>query len=261
MFGRQKMSKIRLISWNINGIRTRAKNKELDSIFDANPDIILFQETKAKYNQLDSNLKNIEGYSSYFSPGESARSGGLATFSKIKPILAKKFFDIPDSLLKTKVLNFNFDNFKLIHIYAPSGTGSKANKDVKLEFFEKLLNFAKKHKDDNVIIVGDFNIAHTEKDISNPEKATNTITFLDEEREVIDKLEKLGFIDSFRLINPEVIAFSSWKSQKAKESGEGSRLDYFFVSKSLKEAVKDSKILSNIEGSKHSPIELILEIE
>ena len=94
------MSKIKLISWNINGIRTRAKNKEIDPIFDENPDIILFQETKAKYDQLDSNLKNIEGYHSYFSPGESTRSGGIATFSKIKPSLVKKFFKIPDSTLK-----------------------------------------------------------------------------------------------------------------------------------------------------------------
>jgi len=254
------MSKIRIISWNINGIRTRAKNKELNPIFDTNPDIILFQETKAKYDQLDSDLKNIDGYLSYFSPGESNRSGGIATFSKIKPILAKKFFDLPTASLKTKVLNFSFDNFKLIHIYAPTGTGSKANKDAKFEFYNKLLDFAQKHKDDNVIISGDFNIAHTEKDISNPEKAGKTVTFLDEEREIITKLEKLGFVDSFRLINPDEVTFSSWKSQRAKESGEGSRLDYFFVSKNLKETIKDSKILSNIEGSKHSPIELILEI-
>ena len=260
MFGRQNMSKMKIISWNINGIRTRAKNKELDSIFDANPEIILFQETKAKYEQLDSNLKNIEGYSAYFSPGESNRSGGIAIFSKIKPILAKKFFDIPDSSLKTKVLNINFDNFKLIHIYGPSGTGSTANKEAKLEFYNQLLDFAQKHSDENIIIAGDFNIAHTEKDISNPEKASKTVSFLDEERKFIDKLEKLGFIDSFRLINPDDIVFSSWKSPKAKESGEGSRLDYFFVSKNLKNAVKDSKILSDIEGSKHYPIELILEI-
>ena len=254
------MSRVKIISWNTNGIRTRAKNKDLDPIFDADPDIILFQETKAKYDQLDSNLKNNENYSTYFSPGESTRSGGIATFSKIKPIIAKKFFDIPDSSLKMKVLNLNCDNFKLIHIYGPSGAGSKANKEAKLEFFNQLLNFAKKHSDENVIIAGDFNIAHSEKDISNPEKASKTVTFLDEEREIIDKLEKLGFVDSFRLINPDEVKFSSWKSPKAKEAGEGSRLDYFFVSKNLKEAVKDSKILSNIEGSKHYPIELILEI-
>jgi len=255
------MSKIKLISWNINGIRTRSKNKEIDPIFDANPDIILFQETKAKYSQLDSNLKNIEGYNAYFSPGESTRSGGIAVFSKLKPRLVEKFFDFPDSSLKMKVLNFSFDNFRLIHIYAPTGNGSKANLEAKLEFYEKLLNFVKKHNDDNIIIGGDFNIAHTEKDISNPEKATKSITFLEEEREIIDKLEKLGFVDSFRKIKPEDTIFSSWKSQKAKESNEGSRLDYFFVSKSLKDSIENSKILSEIEGSKHSPIELVLDFK
>ncbi|MBZ9570904.1 exodeoxyribonuclease III [Methanobrevibacter sp. TMH8] len=254
------MSKVKLISWNINGIRTRAKNKELNPIFDENPDIILFQETKAKYDQLDTNLKNIEGYNSYFTPGESTRSGGIATFSKIKPVLVKKFFDVPDTSLKMKVQNFKFDNFSLIHIYAPTGTGSKANKEAKLEFFNKLLNFAEKHRDDNVIIAGDFNIAHSEKDISDPEKSAKTVTFLEEERAILDKIEEIGFVDSFRLINPDETTFSAWKSQKTKESGEGSRLDYFFVSKNLKDSIKESKILSEIEGSKHVPIELVLDI-
>lgn len=254
------MSKIKLISWNINGIRTRAKNKELDPIFDENPDIILFQETKAKYNQLDSDLKSIKDYCSYFSPGESTRSGGIAAFSKIKPNLVKKFFSVPDASLKMKVLNFSFDNFTLIHIYAPTGTGSKANKEAKLEFFDKLLKWAEKHTDDKVIIAGDFNIAHTEKDISDPEKSAKTVTFLEEERKMLDKLEEFGFVDSFRAINPDEEAFSSWKSQKTKETGDGSRLDYFFVSKNLKDSIESSKILSEIEGSKHSPIELVLDI-
>lgn len=254
------MSKVKLISWNINGIRTRAKNKELDPIFDENPDIVLFQETKAKYDQLDSNLKTIEDYHSYFSPGESTRSGGIATFSKIKPNLVKKFFDLPDSSLKMRVLNFNFDDFTLIHIYAPTGTGSKANKEAKLAFYDQLLNWAEKNSEDNVVIAGDFNIAHTEKDISDPEKSAKTVTFLEEERAIIDKLEEFGYVDSFRTINPDETVFTSWKSQKTKESGDGSRLDYFFVSKSLKGSVEDSKILSEIEGSKHAPIELVLDI-
>lgn len=255
------MSKIKIISWNINGIRTRAKNKEIDPIYTENPDVILFQETKAKYEQLDSNLKDIEDYTTYFSQGETTRAGGIATFSKLKPKVVKRFFDLPDKSLKMRLLNFNFDNFKLIHIYAPSGSGSKKNKEIKLEFYKKLLDFAEKSANDNVIIAGDFNIAHTEKDVSDPEKASKAANFSNEEREVIDKLEKLGYVDSFRSLNPDEIQFSAWKSQKTKGSGEGSRLDYFFVSKNLKDSISDSKILADIDGSKHAPIELVMDIK
>ncbi|OQD58357.1 exodeoxyribonuclease III [Methanobrevibacter arboriphilus JCM 13429 = DSM 1125] len=254
------MGKIKIISWNINGIRTRAKNKEIDPVYGENPDIILFQETKAKYEQLDSNLKNIEGYNTYFSPGETTRTGGIATFSKLKPKLVKRFFDVPDSSLKMRVLNFKFDKFTLIHIYAPYGFNSKADKEIKLSFYNKLLEFAEKSADDNVIIAGDFNIAHSEKDISDPEKASKNSSFFDEERDIINKIEKLGYFDSFRLLNPDEIEFSAWKSQKAKESDEGSRLDYFFISKSLKDSLIESKILSDINGSKHAPIELVIDI-
>lgn len=254
------MGKIKIISWNINGIRTRAKNKEIDPIYGENPDIILFQETKAKYEQLDSNLKNIEGYNTYFSPGETTRTGGIATFSKLKPKLVKRFFDVPDSSLKMRILNFEFDNFTLIHIYAPYGFNSKADKEIKLSFYNKLLEFAEKSADDNVIIAGDFNIAHSEKDVSDPEKASKNSSFFDEERDIINEIEKLGYFDSFRLLNPDEIEFSSWKSQKAKESDEGSRLDYFFISKSLKDSLIESKILSDINGSKHAPIELVIDI-
>jgi len=253
------MSKIKLISWNTNGIRTRVKNKEIDPIFDENPDIILFQETKAKYNQLDSDLKNIEDYFLYFSQGESTRSGGIATFSKIKPNLVKKFFDIPNSLLKMRVLNFSFDDFTLIHIYAPTGTGSNSNKETKLEFFTKLLEFSKEIVNENVIIAGDFNLIHDEKDISGSDKSS-IATFSDEEKDLLNKLEEFGYIDTFRSLNPDEVAFSSWKSQKAKETGVGTRLDYFFVSKKLEGAIVESKILSEIGGSKHYPIELVLDI-
>jgi len=255
------MGKIKIISWNINGIRTRAKNKEIDPIYDENPDIILFQETKAKYEQLDSNLKNIEGYNTYFSPGESTRVGGLATFSKIKPKLVKRFLDFPDSSLKMRVMNFNFEKFSLVHIYAPSGSGNKVNNENKLLLYKKLLDFAEKFADENIIIAGDFNIAHTEKDVSDSEKALKTSVFSSEIREIIDKIEEIGYSDSFRLLNPDKVEFSSWKSQKTKETDDGSRLDYFFISKSLKDSLIESKILSGIEGSKHAPIEIVINID
>jgi exodeoxyribonuclease-3 len=254
------MSKIKIISWNINGIRTRSKNNEIDPIFNEDPDIILFQETKVKYEQLDSKLKDIENYYSYYSPGKTTRSGGIASFSKIKPQIVKKFFENPDKTLNNRVQNFDFNDFTLLHIYGPTGSGAKANLEDKLNFYNKLIDYAKKISNKKVIIAGSFNIAHTDKDIANPEDKSNSVTYLNVERKILDKLEELGYVDAYRSLNPEKTSYSSWKSQKAKDNNEGSRLDYFFLSEGIKNSINKSSILNNIKGSKHSPIELIIDI-
>lgn len=254
------MSKLKIVSWNINGLRTRFKNNQLDPMFNENPDILLFQETKAKYDQLDPKLKEIPEYNSYFSPAENSRSGGIATFSKIKPNLIKKFFKNSNSKFKGRILNFEFDNFNLIHIYAPTGSGAKANLESKLNFYEELIDYSKEIANKNVIIAGDFNIAHNDKDISDPESAIKSPTFLKDERKFLDELENLGYKDVYRLLNPESNEYSSWKSVKARNSNQGSRLDYFFVSSSLKDSIIETKILSEIEGSKHAPIKMIIDI-
>lgn len=248
------MNKLKIISWNANGIRTRMKNKDTDPIFESEPDIILFQETKAEYEQIDKKFLEECGYNYYFLKGESARTGGLATFTKESPKIVKSFFnESKDALRRTSVLEFN--DFILIHIYAPAGTGNKAKLVEKLEFFDELLKLAKKFADKKVIIGGDFNIAHTENDIFD---INTKVTFKEEERKVLDDLESLGYVDTLRLFNKDKI-YSSWKNQEAKENNEGSRLDYFFVSKELVDNVKSSEILVDIDSSKHAPIELNLE--
>ena len=254
------MTKLKIISWNINGLRTRFKKDQLDQVFDKNPDIILFQETKAKYDQLDPKLKELPEYNLYISPAESSRSGGIVTYSKIKPNLIKKYFKKPDSQFKSRILNIEFDGFNMIHIHAPTGSGAKANLESKLNFYEDLINYSKEIANDNVIIAGDFSIAHNEKDVSDPESAAKSPNFLKEERKFLDDLEDLGFNDAYRLLNQDSDEYSSWKSAKAKKDNQGARIDYFFVSNSLKDYIIETKILSSIEGSKHAPIELIIDI-
>ena len=169
------------------------------------------------------------GYEYYFLKGESARTGGLATFSKEKPNIVKRFFNkSSDALGRASTLEYN--DFTLIHIYAPAGTGNKAKLNEKLEYLNSLLKFAQKNADKDLIIAGDFNIAHKEEDISDLD---TKITFTAEEREILDKLESYGFVDAFRLFNKQEKQFTSWKNQEARENNEGSRLDYFFISKSL----------------------------
>lgn len=246
------MSNLKIISWNVNGIRTRIKNKDINPVLEKEPDIILFQETKASYEQMDKKFLNKNPYDYYFLKGESARTGGLASFTNIVPKIIKRFFiKSQDAFHRACVLDF--EDFTLIHIYAPAGTGKKANFNQKLDYFNSLLKYVERNKDKNVIIAGDFNIAHNDIDISNKD---TKVSFTDEERSVLDKLESFGFVDALRLFNEEE-SFSYWKN---KEENDGARLDYFFVSESLKDKVKSSSILVDVEGSKHLPIELEIEI-
>ncbi len=248
------MNQTKIISWNANGLRTRIKNKDIDPILKENPDIILFQETKASFEKMDKKFLDESGYNYYFLKGESERTGGLATFCKKMPRVVKRFFnEADDALGRASVLEF--EDFTLIHIYAPTGTGKKANMLEKLDYYNNLIDFISQNKDENMIIAGDFNIAHEEKDIFDKD---TKVSFTEEEREVIDKIIDLGFSDAYRLFNDDV-KYSSWKNNDAKEANEGSRVDYFFVSKSLKDNLKSSDILNNIKSSKHAPIILNLE--
>jgi len=249
------MNNLKIISWNVNAIRTRIKNKEIDPIFEKNPDIILFQETKASFEKMNKKFLDESGYNYYFLKGETERTGGLATFTKELPKTVKRFF-ISSNDANGRASILEFENFILIHIYGPTGTGKKANLIEKLDYFNNLIKYLEFNKNKNIILAGDFNISHNEEDIF--DKNTK-ITFTDDEREIIDKIESLGFVDSYRVFSNES-NYTSWKNQEAREKNEGSRLDYFFISNSLKDNIKSSNILKDISGSKHAPIELNIEL-
>ena len=250
------MSELKIISWNANGIRTRIKNKDINPILDNDPDIILFQETKTSYEKMDKKFLNKCDYEYYFLKGETERTGGLATFTKEMPKIVRRFFiESGDAMKRASILTF--DDIALLHLYVPSGTGSKAKLNEKLDYLNNLLSFAKKAQNKNLIIAGDFNIAHKEEDISD---LNAKVTFTEEEREILDKLESYGFVDAFRLFDSQKDQFTAWKNQEARDENQGSRLDYFFVSKSLADKVKSCEILDEIKSSKHAPIELVLEL-
>ena len=250
------MSELKIISWNINGIRTRIKNKDINPILEKEADMILFQETKTSYEKMDKKFLDECGFESYFLKGESARTGGLATFAREKPSIVRRFFiKSSDAMGRASILNF--EKFTLVHVYAPAGTGTKAKLNEKLDYFNNLLSFAKNACENDIIIAGDFNIAHKEEDIADLD---TKVSFTAEEREFLDELESLGYVDAFRLFNSDEKQFTAWKNKEARDNNEGSRLDYFFVSKSLKDKVKSCSILDEIDSSKHAPIELILDL-
>ncbi|KZX10097.1 exodeoxyribonuclease III [Methanobrevibacter curvatus] len=248
------MSKVKILSWNLNGIRTRFKNKQLEPVFSENADIMLFQETKANYSQLDNKLKTIENYNSYFSKDLDSSNGGVSAYSKDSAKIAKKFLKNPNDEIKGRILNLNYNDFNLLNVDLPS-----AAKDLKLRerILKELIDYLKSTNIKKTIIAGDFSIAHSEKDIEKNE-LENSKSFK-KEAELLDELLAIGFEDSFRLSNADSEEYSYFKSPKAKEDGIGSRVDYFFVSNDIKDNIKSSKIL-NIEGSKHLPIELEIEL-
>ncbi|KZX11908.1 exodeoxyribonuclease III [Methanobrevibacter filiformis] len=253
------MSKLHIISWTLNGIRTRFKNKEMEPIFTEDPDIILVQETKATYEQVHkSKIENIPEYYFYSSKNKDSRNGGIATYTKLKPRCVTKYFQKPNDSFKEKILNFKFDDFRLIHIYGPNSGTSKKDFENKKLFFESLNSYLKKIAGEQIIIAGNFNTPHLTEDIS--ELELNKTKNFDKESEFISKILELGFKDTFRLKNADEVSYTSWKSKESKETNNGARLDYFLVSENLKESVIQSTILNKIEGSKHVPISLIIEI-
>ncbi|MDR0912036.1 MAG: hypothetical protein LBM96_05460 [Methanobrevibacter sp.] len=252
------MSVVKIISWNLNGIRTRFKNKQLDKVLDVNPDILLFQETKANYSQLDTKLKEkMEEYKSYFSKDLESKSGGIATYTKKTPKIVTKFLKTPDKIFIGRILNIQYDNFNLIQIHAPTAvTESKT----KIVLIESLIKYLKTIDSKKTIIAGDFAISNTIKDIEKSELQKAKESEFKKQAKLIDELKSIGFVDTFRKLNEDSEEYSLFKSKNAKENNIGSRVDYFFVSEDLKENIKSSSICSNVEGSKHLPIQLEIEL-
>lgn len=251
------MSQTQIISWNTNGLRTRFKNGELQPILEKNSDIILFEETRTHFEQLDSKLKENEDYNINCIPGETNKSAGISLFSKNSPTSIKKYIYKPKDAPIGRFANIKYSNFNIIQVYGPTGAGNKAKMDEKLEFLDEILKLAEKLQNKNIIIIGDFNIAHDEIDTTIAGKKAG---FTDAEREFFNKLETYGYIDTYREKNPETVAYTNWKTAKAREENTGNRFDYAYVSKSLKDKVESSEILNDITSTKNAPIQLILNL-
>jgi exodeoxyribonuclease III len=251
---------MKIISWNVNGLRAVHRKDALKSIWDLNPDIVCLQETKVHEDEAPFDLRYIPGYSSYFNSGVKKGYSGVGLYTKKEPLEVTYSFgdEIFDS--EGRIIKAVFDEFILFNIYFPNGGASKERLKYKLDFYYSFFEKLKEIKDKNVIICGDVNTAHREIDLARPKENQKTSGFLIEEREWIDELLKLGFVDAFREINGEVQAYSWWDMKtRARERDVGWRIDYFFVSNSLKKSVEDCKILNEIFGSDHAPVSLVLK--
>lgn len=259
-----------IISWNVNGLRASVKKGGFDWLIQKSPDFFCLQETKAHPDQLESGVRNPTGYFSYFDHSKEKKGySGVAIYTKIEPEkieygLGIEEFDKEGRFL---ALFYNKSVFGkkliIINCYFPNGGGGQDRLEYKMRFYDKFLEYINKNRDSGyeIIFCGDVNTAHNEIDLARPKENEKNTGFLPEEREWINKVIKNGYSDIFRENNPEKKDSYTWWDMKtfARERNVGWRIDYFFVSQGIKKNVNKTLILSDIFGSDHCPIELILE--
>jgi len=250
-----------IFSWNVNGIRAVKKKGFFDFLSQYNPDILCLQETKAHVEQLEDDLLSPKGYFSYFdSPKFKKGYSGVAIYSKKKPIDVSTVLGADEDLdQEGRTLIAEYEDFFLLNFYFPNGQMNDQRLEYKLRFHEavykKVLKLKRKKK--NLIICGDYNIAHNEIDLKHPKANQNTSGFLRIERDWLDKFEKKGFVDTFRYLNPQEIKYSWWTYMRnARQNNVGWRIDYFWVSQI--EKITSAEIHNDVFGSDHCPVSINL---
>jgi exodeoxyribonuclease-3 len=251
---------MKLISWNVNGLRA-VWNKGFEDIFkELNADIFCIQETKMQEGQLD---VNFDGYINTFNSAERKGYSGTAIFSKLKPISVTKGIGIEEHDNEGRVITLEFDKFYLVNCYTPNAQRELTRLNYRMKWEEDFKNYLVKLDNQKpVILCGDLNVAHNEIDLKNPKTNKGNAGFTDEEREKFTLLLNSGFVDSFRYLYPDKTDCYSWWSYmgRAREKNVGWRIDYFVVSEKIKTDILDAKIHSEIMGSDHCPVELDIDL-
>ena len=250
---------MKIISWNINGIRAGVKKGLIDFIKKEKADIYCFQEVKANNTQINLDLPYLEYWNSAARPGYS----GVLTLTKEEPktvIVGDRDNDWDD---EGRVLITKFDEFTLLNVYFPNGKKDTGRLNYKMKFYEYFLEYINKLRErgEKIIFCGDVNTAHNEIDLARPKDNEKISGFLPIERKWIDKVIESGYIDIFRKLNPEGKNYSWWSQRSgARKRNVGWRIDYFFVDKSLEKQVKNAFIMAEVEGSDHCPIGVELNL-
>lgn len=254
---------MKIISWNVNGIRAISKKGFHDFVQEIDADIICLQETKANVDQLDESLLSINGYTSYWSSAEKKGYSGVAVYTKEKPIKIEKGIGIDKFDKEGRILRIDYETFILFNIYFPNGGSANKRVDFKMEFCESLLSYLNKlnKQSKKIILCGDVNTAHMEIDLSRPKENEKNTGFLPQERAWLTKFLDSGFIDTFRHLNSEPQNYTWWDYKtKARERNIGWRIDYFIISKNLLLKLKKAYIMNSIFGSDHCPIAIEINI-
>lgn len=255
---------MKLISWNVNGLRA-AMNKGFNEIFkEINADIFCIQETKMQKDQITDDIRELfKDRYEYWNSAIKKGYSGTAVFSKIKPEKVTYGINIEEHDQEGRVITLEYKNFYLVNCYTPNSQRELTRLEYRMKWEDNFREYLKQLNNNKpVILCGDLNVAHNEIDLKNPTTNRHNAGFTDEERNQMTKLLNIGFVDSFRYLYPDKKDCYSWWSYMfhAREKNAGWRIDYFIVSEHIKEKIIDSKIHSEILGSDHCPVELDIEL-
>jgi exodeoxyribonuclease III len=249
---------MKFISWNVNGLRA-CVGKEFEQQFkDLDADFFCLQETKMQAGQLD---LSFPGYESYWNYADKKGYSGTAIFTKHKPLSVTYGIDIDEHDHEGRVITLEMDDFYLVTVYTPNSQDGLRRLEYRMKWEDDFQAYL--HKLDEkkpVIVCGDMNVAHQEIDLKNPKTNHKNAGFTDEEREKMTQLLSNGFIDTFRTLYPEQVTYSWWSYRfRAREKNTGWRIDYFLISERLRDRLEDAKIHTEIMGSDHCPVEIVLK--
>ena len=251
---------LKLISWNVNGIRAVAKKGFHNWMEKMNADVVCLQETKAHPSQLSPDLLNIDSYFSYWNLGEKKGYSGVAIYTKEKPLRVNMDFGVKILNDEGRIIEAEFEEFHLFNVYFPNGGRGEERLQYKLDFYDSFLTYIRRLKNKPVIVCGDINTAHTEIDLARPKENRKISGFMPIECAWLDKLFSYGYIDTFRIFNSEPQNYTWWDQKtRARDRNIGWRIDYFVVSPELKNNLVSAKIHPEDMGSDHCPVSIELK--
>ena len=253
---------MKMISWNVNGLRAiiKKENSFLDYFRDAAADIFCLQEIKLQEGQIE---LEFEGYASYWNYAEKKGYSGTAIFTKKKPLAVNYGIAEEEHDKEGRVITLEFEEYFVVTVYTPNSKQELLRLDYRLRWEDAFLTYIQKlNRLKPVIVCGDLNVAHKEIDLKNPRVNKNSPGFTQEERQKLNTFLQSGFIDTFRFFYPDLEGAYTWWSymRGARKQNRGWRIDYFIVSQSLKDKLLDAKVRMDIFGSDHCPVEVELDL-
>lgn len=249
---------MKLISWNVNGLRACAGKGFGESFKALDADVVCLQETKMQAGQLD---LEFDGYESYWNYADKKGYSGTAIYTRVTPLSVSNDIGIDEHDHEGRVITMEFDDFYLVCVYVPNSQDELKRLTYRMKWEDDFRSYVSGLAEKKgVVICGDLNVAHNDIDIKNPASNRHNAGFTDEERGKFNALLDAGFVDSWRMLNPDTVKYSWWSYRfKARERNAGWRIDYFIVSESMKDRISGAEIHNEIFGSDHCPVELDLK--
>lgn len=249
---------MKLISWNVNGLRACAGKGFGESFKALDADVVCLQETKMQAGQLD---LEFDGYESYWNYADKKGYSGTAIYTRVKPLSVSNDIGIDEHDHEGRVITMEFDDYYLVCVYVPNSQDELKRLTYRMKWEDNFRSYVSGLAEKKgVVICGDLNVAHNDIDIKNPASNRHNAGFTDEERGKFNALLDAGFVDSWRMLNPDTVKYSWWSYRfKARERNAGWRIDYFIVSESMKDRISGAEIHNEIFGSDHCPVELDLK--